>query len=67
MSSGHRLHKSPNVPFDYFVSRHGSSDQSLIILHWSHQMLPYGRHLKDDRAHDGEDDKEKSCCVPDAL
>ena len=30
-------------------------------------MLPYGWHLKDDRAHDGEDDIEKACCVPDAL
>lgn len=60
MSSGHRLHKSPQSTVSLICVQHGPYGQVLIIPHWNHQMLLCGWHLKDDRAHDEEDDREKA-------
>lgn len=38
-----------------------------VILHWNHQMPLNGWLSKDGRTHDREVDKEKACCVTDAL
>ena len=49
------------------ASNYKKQRSKAIILYWNHQMPPNEWHSKDARAHDGEGDKEKACCVPVAL
>lgn len=52
--------ESLNAPFYYFVSKHGSSHQESNCSPLEPSNATTWTHLKDDRAHDGEDDSRKA-------
>lgn len=64
VSSRHRWRKSTKSTISLIC---GPPDQLLSIVHWNNSIPPHGWHSKRDRAREGEDDKEKPCCVSDAF